>query len=121
MYKIALALMLLPFCYSKGYAFECRKAKWSYKREQSPRDIHAIFKLNTFETNMRYLMFEVSQKKRSELEKLLFRYLIVHAKNDDVSSFFKAMEWIRLANGNKTRVIEQSNFCSLYKKTMALK
>ena len=118
MYKIT--LLFFVFYSLPVFSFECKKVQWLYKREQNTRDLHAIFQLNTFESNLNYLVFEVSRKNRSELEKALFKYLAFHAKNDNVSGFIKAMEWVRLDKGGRVRAIEPSSFCSLYKKTLAI-
>lgn len=102
-------------------ANECKKAKWPYAKNQTKSDLHKIFQMNSIERNMSYLIYEVSQKKVSDLENYLFVYLLNTTKDKKIESFLEAVRWARIKEDKSINTINEKEFCELYKKTLNIK
>lgn len=114
-------MTLILFTFSLNLqAKECEAVEWPYAKKQTTREFHALFKLNSFDANMSYLLNELGKDKRSELEKLLFKYLIFNSADKNITGFLKAMEWARVEKDGKIKKISRKDFCGLYEKSLAL-
>ena len=103
------------------YASDCKSVKWPYSRDQKKSDFHKIFQMNSFDTNLSYLMHEVSQNKISDLESYLFIYLTNTPNDKNILSFIETVKWARLKKDKSINPIKEKEFCDLYKKSFLIK
>jgi hypothetical protein len=118
MFRVVIASFIMIIFATSSFAIECKQAEWPYKKNQLTKDFHQLFKLNSNQANIDYLMFEITKPTQSKLEKSLFKYLIFNSDDQNVGMFLKAIEWARTKN--KITAISNKDFCSLYKRTLEL-